>query len=59
MITAEQRIQDVIERTAALALFQIKKDCMRVMAELNLDISWSIRSIGQKRRFENSQKIKK
>ncbi len=42
MKTAEQHIQDVIERTAALAMYQIRKDSMRIIAELHERISWEL-----------------
>ena len=57
MRTAEQRIQDVIERTAALAMYQIRKDSMRILAELNELVSWELLRPTQRQRLVNARRI--
>ena len=56
MRTAEQRIQDVIERTAALAMYQIRKDAMRIIAELHERISWELLSPTQRQRLDKARR---
>ena len=56
MKTAEQRIQDVIERSAALAMYQIRKDAMRAIAELYELISWELLRPTQRQRLAKAKR---
>ena len=58
MRTAEQRIHDVIDRTAALAMYQIRKDSMRILAELNELVSWELLRPTQRKRLANAWRMR-
>jgi len=59
LIAANQRIHANIDRMAELAQIEILKDGMRARCAIDGIVEWHNRSVAQKRRFMNKQRIEK
>lgn len=59
LIAATQRIHASIDRMAELAQIEVLKDGVRARCAIDGIVEWHNRSMAQKRRFRNKQRIEK